>query len=577
MSPYTHNESLDDEQLAAVEATGKAISVLAGPGSGKTRTLAHRARHLLLNGREDRALLLTFTNKAAGEMKSRALAVGDLARQRLDATTFHGFGATFLRSHGTLVGVEPDFQILDQEESEELGTQVATSLGVANRVESWGRTRRRRQTPGDALAAFGAAYEDAKRAEGLVDFDDLVVFPADILESHLDVAIAYGSKYQHLLIDEFQDTSPSQFAIVRALAPHLETIGMFADDDQAIMQFAGAEAANVERFTSELGATCYPLRRNYRCREVIVRRANLLIAADPHASGRQMEPAKSGGLVEARWYGSTDEEAEEIAAEIADLIFVDGVSPTEIAILVRAGWQADAIVDALAKREVPLSDWRASAIASEGKRQMVACLSTVRATLRNPQASRLSELIGVELIEERDTQKFLEAHGESAVASELLLLREKALSGATTSNIAEHAHQAIVLGAPHLSEDASLLVSTISDFENFDPDFSLDNLLAELALKGGGRSPTERGGVKVATLHGTKGLQWPHVYMIGMEEGKLPHRRAEDEGTIPDERRTCFVGVCRAEDRLILSGGRFYRTIPQRPSRFLQEMGFDLS
>lgn len=575
MSPYTHDEPLDDEQLAAVEATQKAISVLAGPGSGKTRTLAHRARHLLLNEREDRALLLTFTNKAAGEMKSRALDVGDLSRKRLDATTFHGFGTSFLRSHGTLVGIDPDFQILDQEESEELGAQVAAGLGVMNRVESWGRTRCRRRTPGPALATFGAAYEDAKRAEGLVDFDDLVAYPAEILEAHPEVAVAYGSKYRHLLIDEFQDTSPALFAIVRSLAPHLETISMFADDDQAIMQFAGAEAANVERFTDELGARCYPLRRNYRCREEIVHRANLLIAADPKASGRQMEADKSGGLVEARWYGSTDEEAEAIATEISDSIFVGGVSPTAIAILVRGGWRADGVVDALAEREVPLSDWRASAFASEGKRQMIACLSTVRATLRNPQALRLSELIGVELIEERNTQKFLEVHSESTVAAELLLLREKALSGAPTSEVAQHAHQAIVLGAPHSSEDAALLLAAIADFEKFDPDFSLEHLMAELALKGGGRSPTESGGVKVATLHGTKGLQWPHVYMIGMEEGKLPHHKAEDEGTIPDERRTCFVGVCRAEDQLILSGGRYFRNSRQRPSRFLREMGFN--
>jgi DNA helicase II / ATP-dependent DNA helicase PcrA len=576
MTGYSHHEELDGEQLAAIEAIEKTISVLAGPGSGKTRTLAHRTRHLLLGRREDRALLLTFTNKAAAEMKSRALGVGDIAGERLDATTFHGFGAMFLRSHGSLVGIDSDFQILDQEESEELGAQVAHSLGIPNRVASWGSTRRRQETSGDALAAFGSAYEEAKRAEGLVDFDDLVVYPATILGEHPEVATAYGSKYQHLLVDEFQDTSPAQFAIVRSLSPHLQTVSVFADDDQAIMRFAGAEAANVERFTEELGAKCYPLSRNYRCREEIVRRANLLIAADPNASGRQMQPDKTGGTVEVRWYESTSQEAETIASEIANAVLVEGVSPTAIAVLVRGGWRANDVVNALVEQQVPLSDWRGSAIASEGRRKMIACLSTIRARIRDPQASRLAELLGADLIEERETQKFLEAYEGNPVSAELLLLREKAFAGGSTSEIARHAHQAILLGDPNSADDAELLLGAVVDFEKFDPNFSLEHLMAELALKSGGRSPTESGGVKVATLHGTKGLQWSRVYMVGMEEGRLPYYKADEEGTIPDERRACFVGVCRAEDQLVLSGAKYFKNFSQDPSRFLGEMGFEL-
>lgn len=573
MSDYIHEEALDAEQLAAVEASEKAISVLAGPGSGKTRTLAHRTRHLLLDAREDRALLLTFTNKAAAEMKSRALGVGDIGGGRLDATTFHGFGAMFLRSHGSLAGIDAEFDILDQEESEELAAQVAASLAVPNRIGSWSSTRRRRRTPGDALAAFGEAYEDAKRAEGLVDFDDLVVYPAEILEERPEVAAAYGAKYQHLLVDEFQDTNPAQFAIVQALAPHLQTISVFADDDQAIMRFAGAEAANVQRFTEYLGAKCYPLSRNYRCREEIVKRANLLIAADPRASGRQMQADKTGGFVEVRSYGSTSEEASAIAEEIANSILDQGTSPADIAILVRGAPRAVEIVEALGERGMPVSDWRGAAYESEERRMMIACFATVRSQLRTRQASRLSELIGVELIEERDTQKFLEAHSDSPVAAELLLLREKAFAGAPASEIAGHACSAIVTSDPEAGENARLLFDAIADFESFDPDFSLEHLMAELALKGGGRSPTQGGGVKVATLHGTKGLQWPCVYMVGMEEGKLPYFKADQEGTVPDERRACFVGVCRAEDRLILSGSRYFRSFHQRPSRFLSEMG----
>lgn len=573
MSPYSHDEPLDPEQIDAIEAGEKAISVLAGPGSGKTRTLAHRARALLLADREARALLLTFTNKAAAEMKSRALSVGDIASERLESNTFHGFGTRFLKSHGNLVGIDPDFDILDGDEAKEFATEVANNLGLPNQFFGWSRARLRRLTAGPAVATFGEAYEDAKRAEELLDFDDLVVYPAQILEERPEVAGAYGSRYEHILLDEFQDTNPTHFAIVSALAPHGKSVSVFADDDQAIMRFAGAEAANVRQFTEELDAHSYPLSRNHRSREAIVAHANSLISADPQASGRQMVPVKDGGTVELQEFGTTMAEASAIGDEIADLIFNEGVSPAEIAVLVRSGWRADEIVGVLSGRGVPLTDWRGATYESEERRMMIACFSTVRASLRTRHASRLSELIGVELIEERDTEKFLEAHAGSPVAAELLMLRKKVFDGGRPSEIATHAQAAVTASNPEAEAGARAIVEAIADFEEFDPNFTLEQLMAELALKSGGRSPTQGGGVKVATLHATKGLQWPRVYMIGLEEGNLPDYRAEDDDAIAEERRCCFVGACRAEDHLTFSWSRRYRTTRKRPSRFISEMG----
>jgi DNA helicase-2/ATP-dependent DNA helicase PcrA len=573
MNDYSHAEALDEEQLAAVQATGKAISVLAGPGSGKTRTLAHRARHLLLEDAGSRALLLTFTNKAAAEMKHRALGVGDIGVERLEATTFHGFGAKFLRSHGNLVGIDDEFDILDAAEREEFAVEIAASAGVPNQATRWSFSRLRHLEAGTGLAAFGDAFEAAKRAEDLVDFDDLVVYTGEILEQRPEIAAAYAARFQHVLVDEFQDTNPVQFSIVKAMAPHVSSISVFADDDQAIMRFAGAEAANVHRFTEELGAEFYPLTCNYRSREEIVEHANRLIAADPDASGRQMRAEKDGGTVELGVHGSTTEEAVALGREIADLVLVEKVNPAEIAILVRSGPRADEVVEILVQQGVPLTDWRGAAYETEERRMMITCFATVRAKLRTRHASRLSEMIDVELIEERDTHRFLETHAESPVAAELLALREQALGGASPTEIARHAQAAIAAYDVEAGERAKPLLDAIADFEAFDPEFSLDQLMAELALKHGGRSPTQGGGVKAATLHGTKGLQWPRVYMLGMEDGKLPDYRAEQEGTMADERRTCFVGVCRAEDHLVFSYCRYFRTFKEKPSRFLAEMG----
>jgi DNA helicase-2/ATP-dependent DNA helicase PcrA len=181
--------------------------------------------------------------------------------------------------------------------------------------------------------------------------------------------------------------------------------------------------------------------------------------------------------------------------------------------------------------------------------------------------------VGGELIDERDTHLFLSTHAERSVAAELLVLRETAMRRARARDIVEAAQRAIASHDPAAGERAVELVDAVADFERFDATFNLDQLLAELALKSGGRSPTQGGGVTISTLHGTKGLQWPTVYLLGLEEGKPPDYRAAEDGLVGDERRACFVAVCRAEDRVVLSYAKSFRGFPQRPSRFLAELG----
>ncbi len=566
------DKSLDAEQEAAVLATEKAIAVLAGPGSGKTRTLSHRARHLLIEHPDSRALLLTFTNKAAAEMKARALAVGTLAADRIEASTFHGFGAAFLRSHGDLVGIARDFDILDMEERDEFAAAVARERGIANRIVAWSSRRLRGQTMPELVAAFGTAFEEAKRADALVDFDDLVVYPATLLAANAALAAAYGARFRHILVDEFQDTNPVHFAIVKSLYPHAQTISVFADDDQTLMRFAGADAGNVGRFADELGAKPYPLSCNYRCRKEIVTHANRLIAADPAASGRHMRADKPAGDVALVDYATTSDEAAALGEEIADAVVERGVPAASIAVLVRSAFRADELVAALRARGVPVTDWRGAAYEPAERRILITCMSVIRPRLNNRQARKLSELLGRDVLDERDTHAFLEAHTGHPVADALLAVRVLAFEGARPQQIVAQAQAAIAAYDPASGERAVPLVEAVADFERFDPNFTLEHLLTELALKTGGRPPTQGGGVKVGTLHGTKGLEWPTVYLLGLEEGKLPDYRAEDKDAIGDERRACFVGVCRAEDRLVLTFSHYFRVHRQKPSRFLHEM-----
>jgi DNA helicase-2/ATP-dependent DNA helicase PcrA len=571
----TEEEPLDCEQEAAVEAAEKAIAVLAGPGSGKTRVLSYRARHLLQQDRDAKALLLTFTNKAAAEMKARALDVAIVTSKRIWASTFHTFGMNVLHAHGDLVGLDREFEVPDDEEQAELQELAARRAATSNRERRWSYLRLRRQQAGEAeVVRWAEAYEELKREQRVLDFDDLVVHTADLFEQEEALARAYGTQYPHLLIDEFQDTNPAQFAIVRALAEYAKTIGVFADDDQAIYQFAGAEAKNVRRFVEELDATEYPLTTNYRCREEIVRVANRLIAADDEASGRRMTAHYSGGEVRAVDFDTINDEAGQLADEIEQLL-AEGVEPAYIAVLARARFRIEPLAAELDRRGLPVTNWLGAAYQPEERRTLGICLSVIRGRLSDRQAKRFFEFLNVTEIEDRDPVAVLDTYKHLPACEHLIELRELVWSGAELRAVIEKAREAAIAVDPALDGSMAALVEAVEGFTRYDADFTLEHLLGELALGSVGGAPTAVGGIKIATLQATKGLQWLHVYVIGLEEGKLPNYRAESDEQMREERRICFVGVCRAEERLTLSRIRWYSVHAQRPSRFLGEMGID--
>lgn len=568
--PDTSTWPIDDEQREAVEASERAIAVLAGPGSGKTRALSYRARYLLEHGNQEGALLLTFTNKAAAEMKSRALDAGGLASDRIQASTFHSFGARMLRNHGYLVGIGHDFDYLDEDSQRELAEEVAGQSALRQRLARWSYKRLRREEPDADTAAFGEAFEAAKREAAVVDFDDLVVYTADLLESTPDVVQAYTERYPHFFVDEFQDTNAAQFAIVKALAAQSKTISVFADDDQAIFRFAGAELGNVKSFVGELGATVYSLLRNYRSAKAIVDAANALITCDELASGRRMQVVKDGGEVRVCPFPNASVEATAVVDDIEGRIAED-IPPGEIAILVRSGYRADQLLAELQRRKLPISDWRGPTYEPKGKQILATCLAVVRGRLSDQRANRLADFFGQSTPESRDATEFLEAL--NCPGAELLRgAFDAAHAGESALTVASKACAAIASTDEAAAMSADLILDAIKDFEAHNPEFSLEDLLTELALGGGGRPPTSGSGIKVATIHKTKGLQWSAVYLVGLEKGHLPHYK-EEENPLREERRLCFVGVCRAETLLVLTRveavGRHFKP----PSVFLGEMG----
>jgi superfamily I DNA/RNA helicase len=509
----------DPEQDDAIRSAERATAVLAGPGSGKTLVVSRRAEFLLSPNRDSRALLLTFTNKAAAEMKARVLKETDLGSDRITASTFHTFGMRLLRAHGNLIGISSDFGLLDDEQGEAFRSEMEGRVSIGDQSGRLSFLRLRRQDPPERLVQeYGEAYSSAKAAANLLDFDDLVVLAADLLERHPEVAEAYQARYPHLLVDEFQDTNAAQFAIVRALVGPSGTVSVFADDDQAIYQFAGAEAENVRRFVAELHARTYPLTFNYRCRSEIVTVANRLIAADPRASGRQMRAYHDGGEVIVRAFSSTVDEATGVATEIAALVNQGQVRPSDVAVLGRAGRRLEAVLGALQAGGVPTSSW----LTGHGNRErhlLRTCLSVIRGQLSDIQARDLLAFLGIDDSGERSAVAILESNRESAAVVALLEVRRLAWSGASVTEGVKAAAAAVAASDDGLDQQLDDVIEGVAAFEALDPDFSLEHLDAELALRSTG-APTASGGVKIASLHRTKGLQWPHVYVLGLEQGQ---------------------------------------------------------
>jgi hypothetical protein len=211
--------------------------------------------------------------------------------------------------------------------------------------------------------------------------------------------------------------------------------------------------------------------------------------------------------------------------------------------------------------------------ASAERKVIATCLSVVRARLNDRQALRVCNLLGMDETEERDTRTLLTQADSEPAAAALLEVNSLAASGAGPVGVMKQVRRALEFARPELVSFADSLLQTVLAFERHDPDFTLEHLLADLSLGATGGAPTEGGGIKVATIHRTKGLQWPWVYLIGLEEGLLPDWRAKTRDQLSEERKLCFVGVCRAETRLVLSRVRNHRGYTQNPSRFISEMG----
>jgi len=559
--------ALDPEQRAAVLAPPGAVCILAGAGTGKTRTITHRVAHAVAVGAvaPQHVLCVTFTARAAGELRGRLrlLAGRGSGVERVQARTFHSAALRQLTYFWPrAVGGEMP-SLLDNK----FGL-VSTAAGRAGlRVSNtevrdliseieWAKARlfsadryavaavqagRVTPRPADEVSAVYAAYEEAKRRHGVHDFDDLLLLTADVIEAHEDIADEVHSRYRHLVVDEYQDVSPLQQRLLDAWLGDRDDLCVVGDDDQTIYSFTGASRDHLLHFSRRFpDATVVRLVRDYRSTPQVVELANRVIAGDTTRRGvpktliAQQPDGPAPAFAE---HDSEPEEARWVTGRVKAL--VDAGTPlSEIAVLYRVNAQSQAYEAALAAAGVPYLVRGGERFFD--RREVREAVAALRAASRVEEPEPLLERV------------------HSALRERLDWRPDGAPSGA---------------GAARDRWDAlAALVGVAADLAAADPSAGLGTFVAELDERIADQHVPAVAGVTLASLHAAKGLEWDAVFLVGLVDGTVPIQHATTPDQVAEERRLLYVGVTRARRYLALSwalaraeGGRRTRS----RSRFL--------
>jgi DNA helicase II / ATP-dependent DNA helicase PcrA len=632
---------LNQPQRDAVTTLSGPLLVLAGAGTGKTRVITYRIARLIESGiTPHRILAVTFTNKAAREMRERAQKI--LGRRKKndkppEISTFHSLCVRVLRRHSRALGYPPEFTIYDRGDQETLARNALRDVRVGHET----------LRPGDLLAFIGnwksqgvraddaletatkdkaqlaamayGKYQQALRAVGAMDFDDLLLCTEELFLKHAEARFAEASRFDHLLIDEYQDTNGLQYRIVKALADRHRNLCVVGDDDQSIYGWRGAEVTHILSFQKDWPeAKVVRLEDNYRSKAPILELANTLIAHNSTRHQKVLKPSRDGGLPpKIVRFENEVKEAEEVVRDIRQRLDVtDGprTSPSDIAILFRTNEQPRAFELELRRAKVPYV--LVGGLSFYDRKEIRDVLSYLRVIANpNDEVSLLriinvpSRGIGASTIEallehaveagQPLWQVLPSALGEiPPITAQRITdfcrliehyrakVAEQPLAELLKELLEKVDYRAELTRAYKTPADVEARWNSIEELINaaalYSERASNPSLLgfleeATLADRDDRDKDEERRALTLMTLHSAKGLEFPHVYLVGMEEGLLPHQRSVlDPGGIEEERRLCYVGVTRAQDTLVLSFCRermkWGKARPSIPSRFLMEM-----
>jgi DNA helicase-2/ATP-dependent DNA helicase PcrA len=623
-----HLEGLNPEQRAATEHFEGPLLVLAGAGSGKTRVLTARVCHLV---REhgvppSRILAVTFTNKAAGEMRERIGTFLDSEPTGMWVGTFHATGARILRRHADRLGWDRTFTIFDAEQSLRLVKRVQEEVGLD--PKRWSPKAIRAEISNAKNQLIGAedfardnegsfdmfvrsvakvfpSYQAALKVQNAFDFDDLLTKPVELFEKNPQLLERYRDRFSFLLVDEYQDTNRAQFRFLELLAADHGNLMVVGDDDQSIYGWRGADIRNILDFEGTFEpARVVRLERNYRSTQRILDAANAVIAENVNRKGKTLRTERRGG--EAVTLLETFDERDEARWVVSDIQARSGDDPAlgyrAFAVLYRTNAQARALEDSFRREGIPYQV--VGSVRFYERREIQDVLSYLR-LISNPRDEVAFERVvnyprrGIGVTSQRRLQEWAAAEGVSALeaaarADQVPGLRRASANGleAFASLIRKCSVRAASVSvgvlleelveeldlARHLLDEgpdgedrarnvaeliagaADFDAETVEDTEAEDVDgfTELDLFLQQVALVADvDRLDPNADAVTLMTVHNAKGLEFPVVYIAGMEEGLFPLSRAYDQpDTLEEERRLFYVGITRAEDKLTITWAR---------------------
>lgn len=637
MNTDTILHNLNPEQYAAVTAENGHVLVLAGAGSGKTRVLVHRIAWLITDRCESphNILAVTFTNKAAGEMRSRVEELVGLSARRMWLGTFHSLAHRMLRMHAREAGLTENFQILDSEDQLRLVRRVIRELNLdekqwpAKQAQWYINGQKEEGLRPHHIDHFGdpstrtllriyQAYDAICQQNSLVDFTELLLRCHELLMNNPALLQHYQQRFKYILVDEFQDTNSLQYAWLRLLAGNTAWVMVVGDDDQSIYGWRGAKVENIQQFSSHFTDThVIRLEQNYRSTKVILDAANHVISHNQDRLGKNLwTEMREGDLLSVYNAYNEVDEARFITARIQQAM-EKGLSRSEIAILYRSNVQSRILEEALLQVGIPYRIYGGLRFYDRAEiKDALAYLRLIYNVHDDNAFERAVQTpprgIGdktMEAVREcarsqqislwRATQELLQMNHFTSRASNALTQFVKLITDMQTDAAEMELHEMLELAVqrsgliPHFQQErgekGQARIENLSELIDAGRLFAYDAeeempimaaFLAHAALESGERQAMDENAVQLMTLHSAKGLEFPLVFMCGMEEGLFPHYMClQDPRQIEEERRLCYVGMTRARQKLYLTFAESRRLhgseTRNRPSRFLRELPSD--
>ncbi|MEE4461635.1 DNA helicase II [Azotobacter chroococcum] len=628
--------TLNAAQRQAVAAPLGPNLVLAGAGSGKTRVLVHRIAWLIEveNASPHSILAVTFTNKAAAEMRARIEQLLGHSPMGMWVGTFHGLAHRLLRAHWQEAGLAENFQILDADDQQRLVKRVIRELGLDEqrwpaRQAQWfinakkdeGLRPQHIQPGGDLFLAtqlkIYAAYEAACARAGVIDFAELLLRALDLWRDRPGLLEHYQRRFRHVLVDEFQDTNAVQYAWLRLLAQGGASLMAVGDDDQSIYGWRGARIENIQQFCEDFpAAETIRLEQNYRSTGSILKAANALIANNQGRLGKELWTEGADGEPIGLYAAFNEHDEARYVVESIRQALRDGLAHSEIAILYRSNAQSRVLEEALLRDKIPYRIYGGQRFFERAEiRNAMAYLRVIHTRHNDAALERIINLpvrgIGEKTVETlrqlaREANLSLWGALHQAVGGKLVSGRAASALNAFVELIDGLALKVEQLPLPLMTqvviEDSGLrayhgtekgekaqarvenleeLVSAARAFEHAgdeDAQSPLAAFLDHASLEAGEQQAGDfEDSVQLMTLHSAKGLEFPLVFLVGMEEGLFPHKMSlEEPGRLEEERRLAYVGITRAMQRLVVTyaetrrlyGSETYNKI----SRFVREI-----